>query len=309
MREIAAAHFQDLQARICAALEAFEPTVRFGSDRWRRDGGGGGGNSRIIEGGEVFEKGGVLFSEVQVPREEMAPELAANLPGDGDHLWASGVSLILHPRNPHVPTVHANFRAIEFGEASWFGGGMDLTPVYPYTRDAVGMHKHLKATCDRFDPAYYPRFKAWCDRYFFLPHRGEARGVGGLFFDQLTPSAEHTREARWSFVKACGEAFLEVYVPIVERRYRTPWTEAQRDFQALRRGRYVEFNLLHDRGTKFGLQTGGRTESILASMPPRATWSYNHTPAPGSPEAAIYDAILPRDWASMPWPEEDGLWG
>lgn len=298
MRDAAATLFRRLQQEICDALEALEPEARFRSDRWTRE--GGGGDSRVLEDGQFLEKGGVNFSQVHG---RLSPELATQLPGDGLEFWACGVSLVLHPRNPHVPTTHANFRMIAQGASEWFGGGADLTPYYPVDEDARHFHRTFKAVCDRHDPGFHPRFKRWCDEYFYLPHRDECRGVGGIFFDRLrSPSPEgatreHDMSSLFAFVRDAGEAFLPAYIPIAMRRLDTPYVERERDFQAVRRGRYVEFNLMHDRGTIFGLKTGGRIESILMSLPPRVQWRYDHRPEPGSPEARIYDAIVPRDWA------------
>ncbi len=291
----ASAFFGQLQDKITKKVESYEPTARFLSDKWDRDGGGG-GDTRVLEGGDIFEKAGVNTSLVFG---ELDPKFADSLPGDGLSFWASGISLIFHPRNPHIPTVHANFRMIQRGSAAWFGGGADLTPYYPVHGDCVHFHRTLKNACDKHDPAYYSEFKSWCDRYFFLPHRNEARGIGGIFFDRLTESDEHSKEARFAFVQDAGEAFLDAYFPIVDRRVNDASGERERAFQLLRRGRYVEFNLLWDRGTQFGLKTKGRTESILVSMPPKVAWEYDFTPEPGSPEAAIYDYLSPRDWASL----------
>ncbi len=294
MQREAVEFFQQLQDRICAGLEAFEPTARFREDAWTRAGGGG-GRSRVLEGGDFLEKGGVMFSEVHG---ELPEAFAAELPGDGTAFWAAGVSLVLHPRNPYVPTVHANFRMIRQGGVAWFGGGADLTPYYLFDEDARHFHATLRAACDAHDPGYYARFKKWCDDYFFLPHRDEHRGIGGLFFDRLTPEdTGRDAAANFAFVRAAGDAFLPAYLPIVERRLKTPYGERESDFQQMRRGRYVEFNLMYDRGTIFGLKTKGRIESILVSLPPRVQWIYDHRPAPGSHEARLYEAITtPRDW-------------
>jgi len=246
----------------------------------------------------------------------LRPEMAKALPGEGDEFRATGVSLIFHPQSPRVPTVHANVRHIRRGERSWFGGGTDLTPYYVVDEDAVAFHRTLRARCDRHDPSFYPRFKRWCDDYFFLAHRNEPRGVGGIFFDYVGAGAEATAgqpapvppspreadaEAMFAFVRDVGDAILEGYLPIVERRRRDPWGERERRWQLGRRGRYVEFNLLYDRGTVFGLRTDGRVESILMSMPPEVRWEYGFHPEPGSPEAASLEAICARrDWAAFP---------
>ncbi|MEW6612935.1 oxygen-dependent coproporphyrinogen oxidase [Thermithiobacillus tepidarius DSM 3134] len=282
----------DLQDRVCAGLEAADGQSRFQEDAWSRTEGGG-GRTRVIRDGGVFEKGGVNFSKVwgaTLPPSATAsrPELA------GQPFTAMGVSLVLHPHNPYVPTVHMNFRYFEAGEIWWFGGGADLTPYYGFEEDARHFHRTLKDACDAHDPDYYPQFKAWCDRYFFLKHRNEARGVGGIFFDDLT--GDHAKlQAFW---QTAADSFLPAYLPIVERRKAIPYGERERQFQLYRRGRYVEFNLVYDRGTLFGLQSGGRTESILMSLPPLVSWEYNWQPAPGTPEAALYEQFLPaRDWA------------
>jgi len=279
-----------LQDRICAGLEAFEPSVRFREDPWERPGGGG-GRTRVMEEGEVFEKAGVNTSIVHGELEEA---FARRLQGDGRSFWAGGLSLVIHPRSPMVPTVHANFRLIHQGTKAWIGGGIDLTPHYLFEDDVRHFHQTLKGVCDAYDSAWYPRFKAHCDRYFFNSHRDEARGVGGIFYEDVGGPLE--RDV--TFNLACGEAFLASYVPIVERRKDLPTTPDQRAWQEIRRGRYAEFNLLHDRGTVFGLQTRGRTESILMSLPPRVRWVYDHHPEPGSEEARMLEVLkAPRDWA------------
>jgi coproporphyrinogen III oxidase len=287
----AVTYFQELQDRICRALEALDGPGRFREDTWQRQAGGG-GRTRILTEGAVFEKAGVNFSEVHG---QLAPEFAGQIPGEGRAFTATGISLVLHPRSPLVPTVHANFRYLTKGSKNWFGGGADLTPYYPYREDVVHFHQVWKQVCERHAPLVeYRRLKQWCDEYFFLPHRGEPRGVGGIFFDYL----EGDWEVRFAFVRDAGDHFLDAYQPIVERRRTEPYTEAQRRFQAYRRGRYVEFNLLYDRGTVFGLKTGGRVESILMSLPPLACWEYDYHPAPGSREAELYEVFLkPRDWA------------
>jgi coproporphyrinogen III oxidase len=307
----AAAYFLDLQDRITAALEKADGAARFREDAWTRPTGGG-GRTRVIEGGALLEKGGVAFSDVHG---RLRPEMARALPGEGDEFRATGVSLIFHPRSPRVPTVHANVRHIRRGGRSWFGGGTDLTPYYVVPEDASHFHRTLRARCDRHDPAFYPRFKRWCDDYFFLPHRDEPRGVGGIFFDYLGAGGEATAgqapppaltpreddpEALFAFVRDVGDAILDAYLPIVERRRAEPFGERERGWQLLRRGRYVEFNLLYDRGTVFGLRTDGRVESILMSLPPEVRWAYGHAPEPGSPEAAsLADIRARRDWASL----------
>jgi coproporphyrinogen III oxidase len=282
--------FRTLQDQICSALEELDGLGRFQQDSWQREGGGG-GRTRVMVDGDVFEKAGVNFSAVFG---EMAAELAAQVPGEGREFTAAGISLVLHPRNPMVPTVHANFRYLTKGSKQWFGGGADLTPYYPYLEDVVHFHKTWKTVCSRHGPPVdYARFKAWCDEYFFLAHRGEARGVGGIFFDYL----EGDQEKLLAFVEDCGAAFIDAYMPIARRRMHEQYGERERRFQEFRRGRYVEFNLIYDRGTLFGLKTGGRIESILMSLPPLARWLYDYHPEPGSREAELYEFLKPRDWA------------
>jgi coproporphyrinogen III oxidase len=279
-----------LQDDICGALEQLDGKARFREDPWQRPGGGG-GRSRVLEEGAVLEKGGVSTSVVFGELEEA---FAKKLQGEGRHFWAGGISLVLHPRNPYVPTVHANYRFIHQGGKAWFGGGADLTPYYLFEEDAVHFHRVHKEACDRHDPAYYPRFKETCDKYFYLRHREETRGVGGIFFENLGGDLEREFE----LVRDAGRAFLPAYLPIAERRKDMPYTEAQRFWQEVRRGRYVEFNLVWDRGTTFGLETKGRTESILMSLPPQVRWRYDHHPAPGSEEARLVEVLrAPRDWA------------
>ena len=285
----------NLQNRICAELEALDGKATFVGDAWDRPGGGG-GESRVLTNGDVFEQGGVNFSHVF--GKEMPPSATKNRPElAGKSFQAVGVSLVLHPRNPYVPTTHANFRFFTAGERKpvwWFGGGFDLTPYYPFLEDVVQWHQVAKAACDPFGADIYARYKKWCDEYFFLKHRNEARGVGGLFFDDLN---EPGFDECFYFVRAAGDAFLEAYKPIVKKRVAHRYGERQREFQLYRRGRYVEFNLIWDRGTLFGLQSGGRTESILMSLPPRVRWEYNWKPEPGTPEDKLYtDFLRPRDW-------------
>ncbi len=286
-----------LQNRIVSELEHIDGGANFLEDTWTRDGGGG-GCSRVLRNGGVFEQAGVNFSHVfgsELPPSatKTRPELA------GQTFQAVGVSLVLHPHNPYIPTTHANFRFFTAGvEAEnpvwWFGGGYDLTPFYPFHEDVVEWHSHAKAACDPFGDGCYERYKKCCDEYFFLKHRNETRGVGGLFFDDLN---EPDFDNSFAFLQSTGDSFMNAYAPIVKRRENHPFGERQRDFQLYRRGRYVEFNLLYDRGTIFGLQSGGRTESILMSLPPRVRWEYDWHPEPGSPEAALYsDYLQPRDW-------------
>lgn len=292
------AYLLALQDSICAGLEGADGGGRFQEDRWSRAEGGG-GRSRILTEGAVFEKAGVGFSHVS--GKSLPPSATASRPElAGKAFNAMGVSLVIHPRNPYVPTSHANVRFFTAGEGDsavwWFGGGFDLTPYYGFEEDASHWHRTAKAACDPHGTELYPRFKKWCDDYFFLKHRGEPRGVGGIFFDDFNAPgfADSFR-----FLRSVGDAFLSAYLPIVERRKAIPFGERERDFQLYRRGRYVEFNLVYDRGTIFGLQSGGRTESILMSLPPLVAWRYDWKPEPGTPEARLYDVFLkPRDWAS-----------
>ena len=284
----AEAFFRELQTTICAALETEDGHALFKADEWTRPGGGG-GISRVLADGHVLEKAGVNFSLVFG---EFRPEFANSLPGDGLSFRATGISLVLHPRNPFVPTVHANFRCLRRGSVCWFGGGADLTPYYPEREDVEHFHRTWKRACDQHNPAHYPHFKKWCDEYFFLPHRQETRGVGGIFFDYLKDDPEKD----FAFVREAGSAFLDAYLPIVKRRRELPFGERERSFQLLRRGRYVEFNLLYDRGTTFGLKTDGRVESILMSLPPLVRWEYDAHFPPGSREAQLTEWLRPTDW-------------
>lgn len=315
-------HFlTSLQDRICQGLEAVDGQSTFKEDAWQREEGGG-GRSRVIRDGRVFEQGGVNFSEVW--GKTLPPSILSQRPeARGHSFYATGTSMVLHPRNPYVPTVHLNYRYFEAGPVWWFGGGLDLTPYYPFAEDAAHLHQTLKQACDRHHSEYYPTFKHWCDEYFYLKHRSETRGVGGIFFDYQDGrsqelyqgpdpdgiAAQHSRsvgdvparswEDLFAFVQDCANAFLPAYVPIVERRQDTEYGDRQRQFQLYRRGRYVEFNLVYDRGTIFGLQTNGRTESILMSLPPLVRWEYDYHPEPGTPEAELYDVFLkPQDWAN-----------
>ncbi|RDT00839.1 oxygen-dependent coproporphyrinogen oxidase [Burkholderia contaminans] len=293
-------YLQGLQTRIADAPGALDGTP-LATDAWQRGPAErlrGGGCTRILEGGRVFERAGIGFSDVA--GDALPPSASAARPQlAGRGFEALGVSLVLHPRNPYCPTVHMNVRmliATKPGEEPvfWFGGGMDLTPVYGFEDDARHFHQTCKDALDPFGVELYPRFKKWCDEYFFLKHRNEMRGIGGIFFDDFS---EPGFERSFDMMQSVGDAFLQAYLPIVERRAELPYGERERDFQAYRRGRYVEFNLVFDRGTLFGLQSGGRTESILMSMPPVANWRYNWQPEPGSPEARLYsDFIVPRDW-------------
>jgi coproporphyrinogen III oxidase len=289
------AYLQDLQDRLCTEFEQLDGGASFACDPWQRSAGGG-GESRVLSGGRVFEQAGVGFSHVF--GNEMPPSATKHRPElAGKQFQAVGVSLVVHPQNPYVPTTHANFRFFSAGEEDpvwWFGGGFDLTPYYPFREDVVHWHQCAKASCEPFGEDLYPRYKQWCDQYFYLKHRDEARGVGGLFFDDLN---EAGFEKNFAFLRSVGDSFLDAYGPIVKRRRGHPFSERQRDFQLYRRGRYVEFNLIYDRGTLFGLQSGGRTESILMSLPPEVRWKYNWQPEPGSPEEELYqDYLTAKDW-------------
>jgi coproporphyrinogen III oxidase len=310
---------QQLQDKICAGLEELDGKATFRQDEWERPEGGG-GRSRAISEGNVFEKGGVNFSEVF--GSHLPPSIIKQRPDAIGHgFYATGTSMVLHPCNPYVPTVHLNYRYFEAGPVWWFGGGLDLTPYYGFAEDAHHLHSTLKQACDRHNPNYYPVFKLWCDEYFYLNHRQETRGVGGIFFDyqdgegklykgdkqqaalELSDRIGEVPDRSWqelfSFTQSCAAAFLPAYAPIVQRRRDTPWGDRERDFQLYRRGRYVEFNLVYDRGTIFGLQTNGRTESILMSLPPLVRWEYDYHPQPNTPEAQLYDIFLkPQDWAN-----------
>jgi coproporphyrinogen III oxidase len=287
----------DLQDTICTSVEKIEPKQNFIQEQWEREAGGG-GRSRILTDGQVFEQAGINFSHVygkQMPVSATAqrPELA------GCEFQAMGVSLVIHPLNPYVPTSHANVRFFIAQKPNhdpiwWFGGGFDLTPYYPFEQDVRDWHQAAKNICQPYGDDVHPRFKAWCDDYFYLKHRNEPRGIGGLFFDDLN---QWGFERSFSFMQAVGNGYLSAYLPIVEKRKNIDFAKRERDFQLYRRGRYVEFNLLYDRGTLFGLQSGGRTESILMSLPPLVKWQYNWQPEPDSPEAELYEKYLvPKDW-------------
>jgi len=300
-----------LQDDICSGLEAEDGGGRFKEDRWEREAGGG-GRTRILEQGKVFEQAGVNFSHVfgnRLPASATAarPEL------EGRDFQALGISLVIHPRNPYVPTSHANVRFFiankpgvredEDGSIWWFGGGYDLTPYYPNMEDVIHWHQAARETCQPFGDDVYPRYKQWCDDYFYLKHRNETRGVGGLFFDDLN---EWGFEHCFDFMRSVGDSYLPAYRPIVNRRKQMEYTDRERSFQLYRRGRYVEFNLVYDRGTLFGLQSGGRTESILMSLPPVVNWRYNYRPETGSAEAELDQYLKPRDWlASKNKSEQD----
>jgi coproporphyrinogen III oxidase len=286
------------QEDICDALADIDGSD-FRIDEWEREGGGG-GDTRVIQEGGVFEKAGVNVSVVEG---ELSPEAAREM-GGGTHIedrsfFAAGLSMVLHPHNPMVPTLHANYRYFERADGTepgswWFGGGADLTPAYLFEEDARHFHRTLEEACDAHDPSYYPEFKEWCDEYFYLDHRGKHRGVGGIFFDDLN---DGSRDDLFSFVRDCAEAIEPSYLPIVERRREMDYQQRHLEWKRMRRGRYVEFNLVYDRGTKFGLRSGGRTESILVSMPLEARWEYDHEPDPGTEEARLMEVLEePREW-------------
>ena len=309
-----------IQAEICQGLETLDGKSKFREDSWERPEGGG-GRSRVIRDGDVFEQGGVNFSEVW--GKNLPPSILKQRPeADGYEFYATGTSMVLHPRNPYIPTVHLNYRYFEAGPVWWFGGGADLTPYYPFAEDAHHFHVTLKEACDQNHPEYYPVFKRWCDEYFYLKHREETRGIGGIFFDyqdgvdplyrgpdphgeaakyndQLPSQAPRSWEDLFRFIQDCGQAFLPAYVPIATKRRQMEYGDRQRQFQLYRRGRYVEFNLVYDRGTIFGLQTKGRTESILMSLPPLVRWEYGYQPEANTPESELYEVFLkPQDWAN-----------
>ena len=311
---------QGIQDEICAGLEQLDGKGKFREDSWQREEGGG-GRSRVMTDGNIFEQGGVNFSEVW--GKNLPPSILKQRPeAEGHSFYATGTSMVLHPKNPYIPTVHLNYRYFEAGPVWWFGGGADLTPYYPFAEDARHFHQTFKQACDNHHPEYYPVFKRWCDEYFYLKHRQETRGIGGLFFDyqdgtaplyrgphsdkeaaiyssNLPPQENRSWEDIFAFVTECGKTFLPAYVPIAQKRQNTEYGDRERNFQLYRRGRYVEFNLVYDRGTIFGLQTNGRTESILMSLPPLVRWEYNYKPEPNTPEAQLYEVFLkPQDWVN-----------
>lgn len=288
--------FRSIQDEICEGLTRFDGSGKFVEDTWDRDGGGG-GRSRVMRNGRVIEKGGVNFSEVHGV---CSDSLKQQLKNDSDRFYATGVSIVLHPHNPHVPIIHMNIRFFTLSDGTaWFGGGIDLTPHYIDPVQARHFHEHLKAVCDRFDAGYYPRFKAWADEYFFLSHRNETRGIGGIFFDDLGREGGATKD-HFAFTCAVGRAFVDAYTEAVGQKADLPFTEAEKEWQLLRRGRYVEFNLVHDRGTRFGLLTNGRTESILMSLPALASWEYQYTPAAGTPEHQTLEQLRKGiDWLTV----------
>jgi len=293
------AFIDNLQNEITSALEKVDGKAIFIHDNWKRPGGGG-GESRVIQNGEVFEKGGVNVSKVYGT---LPDSMKTYLKVEHGSFFACGLSLVIHPKNPFVPTVHANYRYFELydeqGEVvdQWFGGGQDLTPYYLFDEDAVHFHKQCKAVCDRHDKTFFPIYKEQCDRYFWNTHRDEARGIGGLFFDYCRPNEKHDLKQWYEFVTDAGHSFLKAYLPIVEKRKKTPYKQPHRQWQEVRRGRYVEFNLIHDKGTLFGLKTKGRIESILMSLPPVVQWQYNVEPTPNSDEARLVSVLKkPVNW-------------
>ena len=292
-------YIQNLQDQICSALETADGQAQFQEDHWNRKGGGG-GRTRVIENGAVFEKGGVNISAVHG---ELPDSMKAYFNVKEGSFFACGLSLVIHPKNPMVPTVHANWRYFELYKDNgsladaWFGGGQDLTPYYLFEEDATHFHRVCKTACDKHNTSFYPKYKEACDRYFWNAHRDEARGVGGLFFDYLKETEEQSLAQWYDFVTEVGNSFITAYVPIVERRKNLSYTDEQREWQEIRRGRYVEFNLVHDKGTLFGLRTNGRIESILMSLPPHVQWQYNHSPEAGSEEDNLLQILKePREW-------------
>ncbi|MEM9542000.1 MAG: oxygen-dependent coproporphyrinogen oxidase [Cyanobacteria bacterium P01_E01_bin.42] len=311
---------KDIQDEICQGLEALDGAEKFREDAWQREEGGG-GRSRVMRNGRIFEQGGVNFSEVW--GKQLPPSILKQRPeAEGHGFYATGTSMVLHPLNPYIPTIHLNYRYFEAGPVWWFGGGIDMTPYYGFAEDVQHFHRTFKEICDRHHPDYYSVFKAWCDEYFYLKHRQETRGVGGIFFDYQDGTGElyrgphrdkaaaacsraigtlpqRTWEDLFAFVQSCAKGFLTAYIPLAEKRQTMTWGDRERDFQLYRRGRYVEFNLVYDRGTIFGLQTNGRTESILMSLPPMVRWEYCYAPDADTPEAQLYETFLkPQDWVN-----------
>ncbi|MDP2176522.1 MAG: oxygen-dependent coproporphyrinogen oxidase [Bacteroidota bacterium] len=290
---------KSLQDSICNELETIDGKSTFKEEKWNREGGGG-GRTRVIENGNVFEKGGVNISEVYGT---LPDSMVQYLNVSHNQFFACGISLVLHPNNPLVPTVHANYRYFELYNDKdqvvdcWFAGGADLTPYYLFEEDAVHFHTVHKEVCDKFDSSYYPRYKKACDEYFLNHHRAEARGIGGLFFDYLRETEGKSMQQWFDFTTAIGNVFIEAYLPIVEKRKKLPFESDHKHWQEIRRGRYVEFNLIHDKGTLFGLKTNGRIESILMSLPPTVRWEYEYTPIPNSPEAKLLEVLVnPKNW-------------
>jgi len=301
IKEEFAAYIQNLQNEICSSLEEIDGKSSFREDDWDREGGGG-GKTRVISKGDVFEKGGVNISTVHG---ELPEPIKKHFNVEDGWFWAGGISLVVHPKSPMIPTVHANFRYFELYDDEemmhpvdgWFGGGADLTPYYLYEEDARHFHQVFKDVCDKHGEDLYPDFKKQCDEYFYNSHRNEARGIGGLFFDYLRADDKRTLEDWHSFAEDTGKVFLDSYIPIVERRKDETYGEEERYWQEIRRGRYVEFNLIHDRGTLFGLKTNGRIESILMSLPPEVRWDYDFNPEEGSREAKLIEVLKePREW-------------
>ncbi len=286
--------FEDLQDEITSGLEALDGEGRFHEDRWLREKGGG-GRTRILLNGQVFEKAGVAFSHVSGPLPE-AVAAGMNAPA-GTAFDATGVSIVIHPSSPRLPIIHMNIRyfCMEGGN-EWFGGGIDLTPIYLNPEDAHFFHAEIRKVCDRYSVEFYPKYKKWCDEYFYIKHRKETRGIGGVFFDHLTSQSPEERQLNFEFTRALGRAFVPIYAELINRHRNEPFTEREKQFQLLRRSRYVEFNLVYDRGTRFGLETDGRIESIMMSMPPQANWTYNYQPEKGSPEAFTLEMLRPTDW-------------
>jgi coproporphyrinogen III oxidase len=299
MKEKFYSYIQQLQDTICNKLEEIDQRAKFKEDLWNREQGGG-GRTRVIENGNVFEKGGVNISKVYG---ELPKAMQDYFKVEDVNFFACGLSLVLHPKNPFTPTVHANWRYFEMYDKegnvvkSWFGGGQDLTPYYLFEEDAIHFHTISKKACDKHNSEFYPKYKKQCDDYFWNTHRNESRGIGGLFFDYLQPNEEMSSEKWFNFVAEIGDSFLEAYVPIVEKRKDLPYTDENRKWQEIRRGRYVEFNLIHDKGTLFGLKTNGRIESILMSLPPHVQWVYDHQPEIGSVEEKLIKVLKnPVDW-------------
>jgi len=292
--------FRSLQQDICDSLEKTDGKGVFRDDKWERKGGGG-GLSKIMENGDVIEKGGVNFSAVNGKLSaEAVKSLNIGEEGSDVNFFATGISIVIHPFNPMVPIIHMNIRYFELDDhAKWFGGGIDITPIYVDVNEAHSFHRQLKQVCDKNHPAYYEEFKKWADDYFFIKHRNETRGIGGIFFDRLTETDEFSLEDRFDFVKEVGCSFAPLYTGIMNNKRSESYTEEHKDFQMLRRSRYAEFNLVYDRGTKFGLETNGRTESILMSMPPEAKWQYDYSPTPGSTEEETMNLLKKGlDWAN-----------
>lgn len=297
-RERVVALMQAAQTRLCAAFAELDGAAIFVGASWERPGGGG-GTARVLTDGAVFERAGVNVSAVHGA--QPPPSIWQERPATRDQpFFATGISMVLHPRNPYTPAFHANFRYFEAGDEWWFGGGMDMTPSYGFAEDARHFHTTLRDYCNSHAIADYPAFKATCDRYFFIKHRNEMRGIGGIFFDNLQPAGPESFDLAFAFAQDGVATILAAYLPVVRRRMNTPYGERERQWQLYRRGRYVEFNLVYDRGTIFGLQTDGNIEAILMSLPPLVRWEFDYRPEPGSPEAALAEFLTPRDWAAMP---------